>query len=140
MTRLRARIPESTHLLLVNGSEQAFAGTIKPGYEQRHLLHKHLNSIVASFASRYDNVFILDVNECINGSEDYLDTINHYKKVVYYRMAMAIQSFIFDKFPGDRVDVRNRFAVIQDTLAGYYSKLKGRAYAVYSKFKALVKK
>ena len=140
LTRLRARIPESTHLLLVNGSEQAFAGTIKPGYEQRHLLHKHLNSIVASFASRYDNVSILDVNECINGSDDYLDTINHYKKVVYYRMALAIQSFISDEFSEDRVDVRNRFAVIQDTLVGYYSKLKGRAYAVYSKHKALVKK
>ena len=136
LTRLRSLIPESTYLLLVNGAEYEFVGTVKQGYEQRHVLHRHLNSIVESFAAQYDNVSILDVNDCINGSEDYLDTINHYKKVVYYRMALAIQSLISDKFSSDSIDVRNRFAVFYDTILGYFSKLKGKVYMFYSRYKA----
>ena len=36
------------------------------------------------------------VCSCINGSNDYLDSINHYKRIVYYRMAQAIQHIKID--------------------------------------------
>ena len=139
LTELRNILPDSTILVLVNGSEYEFNGHVKPGYDNRHLLHKHLNGLVLSFADKYDNVRVLDVNKCIRGSEDYLDTINHFKKVVYYRMAQDIQSILNESSNDNSVEVRNRLAVIHDIAISKYSKIKGKGYYLYSKVKKYLK-
>lgn len=137
LTQLRDILPHKTRLVLVNGAEYRFNGIPKPGYEDREVLHKHLNELLVNFSHSHDNIFILDVNSCINGPEDYLDTLNHYKRIVYYRMAHAIQEILDRDGSNGILNVRKPSAVIHDSIRSRYSKLKGHAYKLYSKVKNL---
>ena len=131
--QLRNNLPDTTKMILVNGAEYQFKGNTKPGYEERESLHKDLNKILDSFADKYGNVLILDVNTCINGSDDYLDTLNHYKRIVYYRMAQAIQHILNEDGCYREVDLRRPSAVIYDSIHFKFSKLKGFLYSLFKK-------
>lgn len=138
LTHLRESLPDTTRLILVNGAEYHFNGSPKPGYEDREVLHKHLNELLADFSRGHKNTYVLDVNSCLNGSEDYLDTLNHYKRIVYYRMAHAIHDILNIDGCDDILNVRNPFAVIHDSIRSIYSKLKGSAFKVYSTIKKVL--
>lgn len=135
LTHLRESLPDTTRLILVNGAEYHYNGSLKPGYEDREVLHKHLNELLNDFSRSHKNIYVLDVNSCINGPEDYLDTLNHYKRIVYYRMAHTIHDILDKDGCVDTLSVRNHSAVIFDSIRSMYSKLKGYAFKVYSTIK-----
>ena len=53
----------------------------------RHLYHRHLNSLVSSWAAGKDNVTLLPMDKYIFSEKDFADSINHLAKIVYYRLA-----------------------------------------------------
>ncbi len=83
-------------LILILGSDKAFTGPSKPSYENRHLFHKMLNSKIEAWAEGKTNVYLIKVGEYISSQRDYVDTINHFQKHIYYKMAQDILSFLGD--------------------------------------------
>ena len=51
------------------------------------MFHKRLNEMVREWASTKNNVVLLPIDKYIFSEDDFTDTINHLKKVVYYRFA-----------------------------------------------------
>lgn len=56
-------------------------------YIDRHLYHKELNRLVREWANSNDRIQYIDVNDYVASRDDFLDTINHMKKNVYYGMS-----------------------------------------------------
>lgn len=81
-------------IILVLGSEKEFVGDTKPSYENRHVFHKILNEKVENWAKGKQNVHLIKIGNYISSQKDYLDTINHFQKNVYYHMAQDILSFL----------------------------------------------
>ncbi len=92
-----AKRPE-TKLILLLGSEKAFTGQAKPSYENRHIFHKLLNDKVKIWAAGKHDVHLIEIGKYIASQKDYLDTINHFQKNVYYRMAQDILSILGDAY------------------------------------------
>ncbi len=88
-------LPENTKLILLNGAEKPYVGQTKESLRNRDVLHRHLNCLVSDFAKIHsEKCKVIDVNPCLQEDMPYLDTINHYKKVVYFRIAKEIQAYI----------------------------------------------
>lgn len=106
LQEIRDRIDKDTTIIFINGAEMPFKGECKQGYENREKLHIHFNAILEDFINRNSNCHIINVNDYFEDDDPYLDTINHYKKVVYYRIAQGIKAFISEN--GDDRDLAIR--------------------------------
>lgn len=74
-------------LVLILGSEQKYKKKCKVSYLNRELEHKKLNEIVKKWSKDKENVKLLSIDKYIQSSSDFLDTINHFSKKVYYYLA-----------------------------------------------------
>jgi hypothetical protein len=108
---------ENAKLILVLGSEKAFNGTLKPSYENRHVFHGVLNRKIEAWAKGKKNVYLIKVGNYIASQKDYLDTINHFQKHVYFRMAKDILLYLGD----GQTDVK-----VKGKMFLYWVTLKGR--------------
>lgn len=63
-------------------------------FSNKHLIHKAINQEIRKAFRADQNVYLLDVNRYINNQSDYFDSINHYSKYVYYKMAKELVTFI----------------------------------------------
>lgn len=86
LTTIYERISEHTLLILCLGSETAFEGNHQPAYEDRHLYHQKLNSLIRRWAANKDRVQLLDVNDFVTSQNDFTNNINHFTKEIYYQM------------------------------------------------------
>ena len=85
-----SELNENAVLILCLGSEMNIedeAYVNNESYLGRHLYHKELNQLVRDWANGNERVFCIDVNEYVSSRDDFLDTINHMKKYVYYEMS-----------------------------------------------------
>ncbi len=85
---------DSAKLILVLGSETPFNGPTNPSYENRHIFHKILNKKIEEWAKNKNNVFLIKIGDYITSQRDYVDTINHFQKHIYFRMAKDILSYL----------------------------------------------
>lgn len=53
-----------------------------------------INSALRDVFRGKDYVYLLDVNRYIKSQADYFDNINHYSKLVYYKMAKEFIEFV----------------------------------------------
>ncbi len=60
----------------------------------RHNDHKEYNAAVRKEFDGCKNVTLFDVNEYITSDDDFNDSVNHYKKRVYYLMAQKFTEMI----------------------------------------------
>jgi FkbH-like protein len=88
---IRENVADSTELVIMLGCETKFLGNKLDAWTNRHNEHIEFNKAVREFAQKYKNITLFDVNKYINSQDDFSDSINHYKKRVYYLMA---QEFI----------------------------------------------
>lgn len=84
---IRETLSPETLLLLLNGSVQDIN---HPNEPDRKKLHEHFNHLLSSFANRHNNVKIVDVNQFIRSKADHTDSIRHYQRKIYYRIAENI--------------------------------------------------
>ncbi len=94
LQRIRSKLDSDTILILVNGSEVRFDGKISEIYKDREKIHYELNKAVDDFVNNSENCYVVDIKKIIDTSSLYLDNLNHYKKVVYYKMAEQINAII----------------------------------------------
>lgn len=94
LKRIFARLNQDAVLILCLGSEMSIESDAYLGHESyldRHEYHQKLNRLVKSWANENDRVLYIDVNDYVKSRDDFLDTINHMKKPIYYQMS---QKFI----------------------------------------------
>ena len=133
---IRKLLPKSTKLILLNGAERAFIGKEKNGYEDRFLLHRFLNPQVHEFVMKHqDNTFLIDVNSLFGKDYPYLDTINHYKKNIYYKIAQSIEEYIAKHENTHEFSTRSRYAVFYDKLKELYVRFKWRILVMLGRIK-----
>lgn len=131
LQEIRDNIDSNTTIIFLNGAEIPFKRECKPGYENREVLHAHLNRLLEEFVSRNQNCHIINVNDYFEDDDPYLDTIDHYKKVIYYRIALGIQQFIEGKSDDKNLAVQDsllktkKHAALHRMAARIYHKLKG---------------
>lgn len=84
---LRNHIDKNIPLIFINGSEQKINNPIEPN---RHILHKELNKEIQNIVNEYDNCYLINVNDIIKSESNHTDTIRHYERQVYYKIALSI--------------------------------------------------
>lgn len=77
-------------LILLLGSEKPFEGETKPSYIDRHIFHEELNNKIKAWAADKSDVILIEINQYITSQKDYVDTINHFQKRVYYHIAQDL--------------------------------------------------
>ena len=76
-----------TKLILLLGSERKYPGEVSYTYQDREKEHIKLNSMIRSWAEGKEDVVLLSFDNYLDSDKLFLDTINHFKKIVYFRMA-----------------------------------------------------
>ena len=87
LERIHDFIGKDTMLVLLLGSEQECTKCHKTSYENRHLEHAAMNRRIETWAQGKDNVKLICYDSYIHSQSDFLDTINHFVKRVYYDLA-----------------------------------------------------
>ena len=87
-------IKPDTELVILLGCEREYKDNKLEAWVNRHNDHKEYNSAVRKEFDGCKNVTLFDVNEYITSDDDFNDSVNHYKKRVYYLMAQKFTEMI----------------------------------------------
>lgn len=87
-------IKPDTQLVILLGCEKEYRDNMLEAWIDRHHDHKRYNKAVREEFEGCENVTLFDVNEYITSDDDFNDSINHYKKRVYYFMAQRFTEMI----------------------------------------------
>ena len=87
-------IKTDTELVILLGCEREYKDNKLEAWVNRHNDHKEYNSAVRKEFDGCKNVTLFDVNEYITSDDDFNDSVNHYKKRVYYLMAQKFTEMI----------------------------------------------
>lgn len=83
-----------TELVIMLGCEREYKDNVLEAWNDRASDHKKWNAAVRKEFEGCDNVTFFDVNDYITSDDDFNDSINHYKKRVYYLMAQRFTEMI----------------------------------------------
>ncbi len=98
---IRENVKKDTELVIMLGCEREFAGNRSEAWKNRHNEHKEYNDAVRAFGANFGNITLFDVNDYITSQNDFSDSINHYKKRVYYMMAQRFIEMINSRSAAD---------------------------------------
>ena len=87
-------VKRDTELVILLGCEREYKDNKLEAWVNRHNDHKEYNSAVRKEFDGCKNVTLFDVNEYITSDDDFNDSVNHYKKRVYYLMAQKFTEMI----------------------------------------------
>lgn len=87
-------IKPDTELVILLGCEREYKDNKLEAWVNRHNDHKEYNAAVRKEFDGCKNVTLFDVNEYITSDDDFNDSVNHYKKRVYYLMAQKFTEMI----------------------------------------------
>ena len=108
-------VPKDTMFILLGGAEYNYQENNEVR-KDRYLLHIKYNAAVKRFCNNHQNCHYIDVNKFITGSESFVDTINHYKKEVYYKIANEIVSLI-NTYKGQEVNKIGKFTLAKEIIS-----------------------
>jgi FkbH-like protein len=89
LKKIKQLIGKDTLLILLGGAEYNYIEKTDVR-KDRYLLHKQYNEAVKEFVKSEENCCFIDVNKYIKDESSFVDTINHYKKTVYFDIANEI--------------------------------------------------
>lgn len=89
-------IDKDTKLILLLGSEREFKKKCAESYINRHLEHSVMNKKIREWANGKNNVILLPFDDFIKSDADFIDTINHFTKRVYYDLACKLAGIFTD--------------------------------------------
>jgi FkbH-like protein len=102
--RLRALLPASTRLILINGAEVAFA---HPREHGRHLHHRQMNAALDVVVGSLSNTMVCDVRGLVTSTSDLTTNIRHYQR----RTSMAIAEVLTQQVQTD-INLETRAPVV----------------------------
>ncbi len=86
---LSGSIPPGTQLILLNGAEVPLDNPREP---DRHLRHRSMNAALDQVTATLPNATICDVRTFVLTEDDLTDSIRHYRRHAYLRMAEEIRA------------------------------------------------
>lgn len=101
LNRILNYLGNQTTLILLLGSEKEYVHECDISYKDRHIEHANMNRLLRDWATDKPNVILLCYDKYIRQQSDYLDTINHFTKRVYYELAADLVE-IFGKNSGSQ--------------------------------------
>ncbi|MBQ3005072.1 MAG: HAD-IIIC family phosphatase [Clostridia bacterium] len=138
LKEIRAKLSSETVLVLMLGSEKECLANTQKAYDNRHEFNKELNSKIKEAFKDYDNVDYVCFNDFVTGQEDYLDSITHFVKVVYYRASQRVIEII-EKYSGKSVKRRSKLFLFATKVLQKSSKNKV-LYSLMLKLRRIIKK
>lgn len=90
-------IQPDTQLVIMLGCEREYKNNTLEAWNNRHNDHKQYNDAIRTELGGLKNVTLFDVNEFITSDNDFNDSINHYKKRIYYLIAKRFTELINSK-------------------------------------------
>lgn len=96
-----SKMSKDSHLVLCLGSETNLEKVDylnHESYVDRHIYHKKVNSLVRKWAHENARVHYIDVNNYIKSQDDFLNTINHMTKNIYFEMSKDFIELANDLF------------------------------------------
>lgn len=108
----------NVQLVLLLGSEIEFKKQCAESYKGRDKFHHLINQKIELWATDKPNVTLLKFENFMDGDKDYLDTINHFTKRVYYRLAHSLVNII--NSDTESIQVKGRSALLYETLRQKY--------------------
>ena len=109
------RLPGQTKLCLILGATKSHED------EMKVRLHRELNNAIKSYAENHPRIRYVELDNCIESREDYTNQINHFKKIVYYRLAQEIIRVVGES-KGKGLQNTSRFFVYLDGIAWWMSR------------------
>lgn len=103
-------------LVILLGCEREYRDNKLEAWNDRHNDHKRYNAAVRAEFEGCENVTLFDVNEYITSDDDFADSINHYKKRVYYLMAQRFAEMINARASADVARRSSRLKLAYQTL------------------------
>jgi FkbH-like protein len=85
---LATQVPEGSRIVFVNGAEVALSNPSEP---DRHLHHMTMNAILDRVVDELPNASVCDVRTFVTSPDDFTDSIRHYRRHSYLRMAEEIR-------------------------------------------------
>lgn len=127
---IRAHLPGECALAVMLGGELYYEKNTFPAYENRHLVHREINSALRAAAETVD-IRLIDVNRYLVDQRSFYDHFNHYIKPVYYKLAGEIVDLINQQTAAEVRETR-KWKMIQIWL-------KERLAPIYYRVKKLLK-
>lgn len=121
LSLIRTMLPQDTQLLLLNGSEIEYPGECKFWLVGREKEHKVMNEAVREATAQLENCHIIEINSILDSPDLYLDTINHYKKSVYFSIAQEIQKYL-EQNGISRITAKSKARLALENFAGELKK------------------
>lgn len=94
LSNILAHMAPGAKLILLLGCETPYEANMQEAYIGRHLYHKLLNDQIRDWAQDNDRVILLDINDHIQGQDDFTNNINHYTKQIYYCLSQKLIEII----------------------------------------------
>lgn len=85
-----------TILILLLGSEHEFKKKCPESYYKRHIDHAIMNAKIVEWSKDKSNVILIPFDKYIKDDSDFIDTINHFVKRVYYDLACDLVRIFTD--------------------------------------------
>lgn len=105
------RVMNGKRLILNCGSETPYLGISHKVNKDKHEYNKELNDMLREWVKTTDNVFLIDVNEFIHGQEDFINSITHFKKRIYFEMSKKLIEIMKSGEEDIQISNGNRIAV-----------------------------
>lgn len=109
-------IPNTSKLVLMLGSEIDYSKDRRPSFLGRSKEHAALNRKVEKWTRGKNNVLILNYTEYIHGENDYVDSVDHYTKKVYYNFANDIVKIINADNSEKNILLRGRTSIFEESV------------------------
>ncbi len=138
LKEIRAKLSSETVLVLMLGSEKECLANTQKAYEGRHEFNKELNLKIREAFKDCDNVDFVCFNDFVTAQEDYLDSITHFVKVVYYRASQRVIEII-EKYSGKTVKRRSKLFLFATKVLQKSAKNK-MLYSLMLKLRKIIKR
>ncbi len=115
LDKIRSLLDKNTVLVLLLGSEREFKKKCEVSYAGRHLQHIVMNRAIEEWATGKANVVLIPFDRYIKGEGDFIDTINHFVKRVYYDLACDLVK-LFGTVDGNDISVKSKSFLIKSTV------------------------
>ena len=113
-------IDKSTKLILLLGSEREFKKKCKESYIGRAQEHVILNKKIIDWASNKQNVILIRFDNYIKSDNDFLDTINHFVKRVYFDLAHDLIEILNQS--GAHLQTKSASSILTQSLSPFIHK------------------
>lgn len=118
---------KNTKIILLLLSELPYTIQMKnnEAFSGKEKIHISFNEEIIKRFSSNENVEFIHVNKMIQSQEDYFDNINHYSKLVYYKMAQEFIK-ILNEWNITNIKTTPKWKAIIDNIIHMYVKIKFR--------------